>query len=197
MSEKYKMSSAPTIEEIKKEMLDPNAFNERTGLPIVHPERGGFTSRRYHPPLKIDRENYIILRNIENRNLDYAEFSPYVSNQLIHVERIDTINFYPVDMHQALKLFLEYYGEGTLYIINGFQSAKMNGVNAHSVGLAVDIAADNKEHGRRIANAAYGAGFPNIVYGGDFNTKNGYIHIDICPKEEFAYDQGVYQGPWA
>lgn len=193
---KYLMDSNPREREIKRDLLDPEMFNSETGLPIVTPPRGMITKRKFYVINDVSKEDYIISRNIENRNNKYEEFRPFHNNQLIHLDRIDTLNYYPIDMHKVLKLFLEYYGEGNLFVINGFLSAKITGVNAHSVGLAVDILAEDNTQAKKIANAAYATGIKNIVYGGNFNNGNGYVHIDICPEDKFSYGQGVYQGPW-
>lgn len=160
-------------------------------------ERGTFSKDRYHPPYKISKHHYVIARINENIENKYQDFAPINSNQFKYLERIDTLNFYPKDMRETISLFLRYYGTGQLNILMGFTSPEINGITVHSSGLAMDILAENKEHARQIANAAYRAGIPNIAFGGDFSTSNGYVHIDIAPKEKFSYNAGFYDGPWS
>lgn len=179
------------------EMLEKENFNEITGLEIINPKRGRLTNRRYYPVTDISRESYCHARNIENRNNMYSDFQEYQNDRLIHLSRINTVNFYPDDMRKVLDLFFKYYQDENLYVINGFRSSKEIGINVHSVGLAIDIIANNKSHAKQIANAAYAAGIGNIVFGGDYSTDNGYVHIDIAPKQDFIYKAGYYEGPWS
>lgn len=185
------------IKDYSKEMLDESNFNKNTGLEEIKPKRGKITNRRFYPVPDIDRESYCLARNIENRNTLYSDFKEYKNERLIHLSRINTVNFYPKDMRDVLDLFFKYYTDENLYVINGFRSAKEIGVNVHSIGLAVDIVAKDKLQAKQIANAAYATGLANIVYGGNYNTGNGYVHIDIAPNENFIYKAGFYEGPWS
>ena len=163
---------------------------------VIIAPRGTIFNSRYLPP-EIDRDAYIYSRNVEARTTKYVYYKKMDNKQIVHLNRTDSLNFYPEDMIEVMTLFLNYYGEGTLYVINGFRSAKQIGINAHSVGLAMDIQANDRAHALKIANTAYFAGMKNIVFGGDFTIGQGYVHLDITPFEEFAYDAGYYGGPWS
>lgn len=164
--------------------------------PFVMAPRGKIQHGRFFP-VQTDREGYLQSRVFEAIHRDYQEFRPLNSPQLYHVDRIDSIDFYPTDMRQVISLFLDYFGTDTLYVIQGFRSPIQNGINAHTAGLAMDIAVQDNEEYRKVANAAYRAGIPNIVPGGDFSNGEGYVHIDISPKEHFYYEAGAYEGPWS
>lgn len=168
----------------------------KESYPDIHPERGRFELGRYYPPT-IERKEYLNARIIEAIKDDFSEYKPLNNSQLNHLDRIDTFDYYPLDMHKAVELFLSYYGDGILDIIHGFRSPLVYGINAHNAGLAIDIAAADKTHARKITNAAFRAGIPNIVLGGDFEESQGYVHLDISPKEIFLYNAGIYEGPWS
>lgn len=164
---------------------------------ILRTKRGTFTEKSYLAPSHITRHEYIMSRTNEDSETQFEEYQALQSPQLIHLERTDTLDFYPEDMRKVLRLFLSYYGSGRLFVICGFRSPQIHGVSAHSVGMAIDIEAVDKSHGLRICNAAYRAGVPNIVLGGDYDEGEGYVHLDITPKERFAYNAGYYDGPWS
>ena len=168
----------------------------KEAYPDISPERGEIKLGRYYPP-QVERKEYLNARIIEAIKEDFSEFKSMSNSQLIHLDRIDTFDYYPLDMHKVVELFLSYYGDGNLKVIHGFRSPLLYGINAHNAGLAMDIVAEDKAHARKIANAAFRAGIPNIVLGGDFEESQGYVHIDISPKEKFVYNAGIYEGPWS
>lgn len=171
---------------------------EDEGLPFeqMYAPRGSFYKDRYVAP-KVDRMEYIDLLDKEGKKTKYAGFSPLDSPDFIHINRTYSIDFYLFDMKRILSIFKNYYGEGKLYVINGFRSPYDIGVNPHSVGIAIDIESENMEQARRIMNAAYMAGIPTIIPNGEFNKGEGYVHLDIAPAPNYIYDAGRYTGPWS
>lgn len=178
--------------------LVENQYNEaikQTQAKTVMP-RGKVVFHRYVPP-EGKRESYFKGRIIEAIQTDFKEYQSFDSAQLHHLFRIETLNFYPKDMRLVLQAFLQYYGAGDLFVIQGFRSPHLHGLSVHSAGLAIDIEARDHQHARKICNAGFRAGIPNIVLGGDFSKGEGYVHLDIAPKETFFYNAGAYLGPWS
>ena len=179
-------------QEQKKKEAAPTPASENLLLP-----KPWFSSSKYHAPEGVGREEYLALFFRAMRKLNWSEHFAYANPSLIHRNRIDSIDFYHKDMHRALDLFLRYYGTGRLYVSNGFRSPASMGASVHSVGLALDIEAPTDAAAYRIMNAAYLAGFPTIVPGGDGESGERYIHLDIAPNDGHHYGVGVYSGPWS
>lgn len=158
-------------------------------------ESGTLDVGKYSPPTG-DRSAFITARAIQSVQQNYSSFSPLNNDLLIHLEHTETLDYYPEDMKKVLQLFLSYWGNEPLYVLKGFSSPLLDGFTAHSAGLAIDLLAKNAQHARKICNAAYRSGIGNIVMGGDFSEEEGYVHLDIAPKDEFYYDGGFYDGPW-
>jgi len=163
----------------------------------VRAPKGYFTINKYYPPKNIERKDYLNALFEEMYGENWIEYGPCKSKRVVHRERIDSLNFYHPDLLRALENLFVYYGDGTLYIVNGFRSPLELGAEAHSLGIAIDIEAKNNAESYRIMNAAYMAGFPTIIPGGDFPNGQGYIHLDLAPKAAYNYGMGVYDGPWS
>lgn len=162
---------------------------------IIYAPRGQFYQTSYVVP-KVERDAYIRALNEEAVSSDYLFYQPFKNDRIKHINRNDSIDFYTVEMRRVLPLFLNYYGEGDLFVINGFRSPGTIGIHPHSVGIAVDIKVSGKEQADRVMNAAFMAGIPTIIPGGDFDTNEGYVHLDIAPKALYTYEAGLYNGPW-
>lgn len=164
---------------------------------IVRVPKGSFTLKKYRPPANIEREEYLQTLHTEMITTDWPEYGPLTSSRIVHRERTDSLNFYHPDIRRIMELFLTYYGNGMLYIVNGFRSPRLYPTQVHSLGLALDIEAPDEASAYRIMNAAYAAGFPTIIPGGDFPNRQGHIHLDLAPKAVYNYGMGVYDGPWS
>ena len=128
---------------------------------------------------------------------EWNGYSSYSGMQLVHLERSDTLNFYHPDFLQTLSCFLHYYGKGELLVLNGFRSPHALGANPHALGIAMDLETKNTVHAYRIMNAAYMAGIPTIIPGGEFAKGEGFIHLDLAPAAMHNYGAGTYEGPWS
>lgn len=162
----------------------------------IQVSRGFFYKDSYRVP-DMDRGHYIRDLHEEAVSSRYQDFSPLGTESFIHRDRSLTIDFYFNDFKRVLQIFKTYYGEGQLVVINGFRSPHEIGEAPHSTGIAIDIHAEDRPHARRIMNAAYLAGIPTIIPNGEFYRGEGYVHLDIAPTADYAYDGGTYKGPWS
>lgn len=173
------------------------SFYEETveggAMPFAVTQKGKIVGGFYFPP-STDRIEYIWARHQEAVNSNYDLYTQYTGDVFFHALRRDEINYYPPDMIRVMELFGRYSMDDRLKIIRATERPK-RGANIHSIGLAVDVEAKSKEDAKRIADAAYRTGIPNIVYGGNFNTGDGYVHLDIGPRFKWQYGAGVYSGP--
>lgn len=172
-------------------------YSPRTNLPaqkIVAP-RGKFYQDKYVPPA-IGRKDYIHALQEEAVSTNYERYAPLSSRRMSHVDRNNSLNFYTEEMRRVVPILLHYYGKGELVVINGFRSHWDIGIQAHSVGIALDIQATAGQ-ATRIMNAAYLAGIPTILPGGDFAAGEGYVHLDLAEKPTYTYEAGYYEGPWS
>lgn len=163
---------------------------------IIQVSRGFFYKDSYRAP-DMERSHYIRDLHEEAVSSRYQDFSPLGSENFIHRDRSLTIDFYFNDFKRVLQIFKNYYGEGQLIVVNGFRSPHEIGEAPHSTGIAIDIHAEDRAHTRRIMNAAYLAGIPTIIPNGEFYRGEGYVHLDIAPTADYAYDGGTYKGPWS
>lgn len=175
-------------------IIDPAEQLEEE-VPVIYAPRGKFYPTSYVPP-RVERNSYIQSLQDEATTTKYSHYQPLNSERITHINRLDSMDFYTEEMRRVIPMFLTYYGKGRLYAINGFRSPGIIGVHPHSVGIAIDLVADNKEHADRIMNAAFMAGIPTIIPGGNFDTGEGYVHLDIAPKASYTYEAGYYNGPW-
>lgn len=166
---------------------------EGGSMPFAVTQKGKIVGGFYFPPAT-DRMEYIWARHQEAVNSHYDLYAQYTGDVFYHVLRRDEINYYPPDMIRVMELFSRYSMDENLKIIRATERPK-RGANIHSIGLAIDIEAKSREEAKRIADAAYRTGIPNIVYGGNFNTGDGYVHLDIGPRFKWQYGSGVYSGP--
>lgn len=177
------------------------SMKEKTATPIltgmVKAPKGYFNLNKYHPPKNIGRKEYLFALFEEMSASDWPGYGAYKSMRVVHRDRIDSLNFYHPDLLRALENFFTYYGDGTLYVVNGFRSPLELGAEVHGLGIAIDIEAKNNADSYRIMNAAYMAGFPTIIPGGDFLRGEGYIHLDLAPTAQHNYGAGNYDGPWS
>lgn len=162
-------------------------------MPFTVTEKGKIVGGFYFPP-RVDRVEYIWARHQEAVSSNYDLYAQYTGSVFYHTMRRDELNYYPPDMIRVLELFAEYSMDKRIKIIRGMERPK-RGANIHSIGLAIDVEATSRAHAKRIADAAYRTGIPNIVYGGNFSTGNGYVHLDIGPRFKWQYGAGVYSGP--
>lgn len=176
-------------------IIEPEETKEETKAGIVFAPRGKFYPTSYLVP-RVERNSYIQALQDEAYSSNYSYYQPLNSDRIKHINRNDSIDLYTVEMRRVLPLFLTYYGKGLLFAINGFRSPGTIGVQAHSVGIAIDLKADSHEHADRIMNAAFMSGIPTIIPGGNFDTNEGYVHLDIAPKANYTYEAGYYDGPW-
>lgn len=165
--------------------------------PAAKAPKGYFSLNKYHLPKNIGREEYLRVLLEDMQASDWPHYGPYTSPRVVHRERIDSLNFYHPDLLRILENFFSYYGDSTLYVVNGFRSPQELGATPHSLGIAIDIEATSNAESYRIMNAAYMAGFPTIIPGGDFLRGEGYIHLDLAPTAEHNYGAGNYDGPWS
>lgn len=157
--------------------------------------RGYFYQDSYRPP-EMDRATYLKLLHDESLSTNYKDFSELSDVDFKHLDRSLSIDFYFNDFRQVLQIFKDYYGEGTLIVTNGFRSPHELGISPHSTGIAMDIHAVDEVQSKRIMNAAFLAGIPTIIPNGEFHRGEGYVHLDIAPTADYAYDGGTYGGPW-
>jgi len=162
-------------------------------MPFAVTQKGKIIGGFYFPP-QVERVEYIWARHQEAVNSNYDLYAQYTGSIFYHALRRDELNYYPPDMIHVMELFADYSMDKRLKIVRGMERPK-RGANIHSIGLAIDVEAKDRAHAKRIADAAYRTGIPNIVYGGDFNTGNGYVHLDIGPRFRWQYGAGVYSGP--
>ncbi len=165
-------------------------------LSVAVAPRGKITGTRFYPVEGVARDAYIQARYREAEQTRFSDYAAIGQSRFKHLDRVDTLDWYPSDMRRVLSLFFGHYGTGSLYVVNGFRSVLHFGITAHSTGLAVDIQAETREQADRIMHAAYLTGIPNIIPGGDFATGEGYVHLDIAPKTDLNYGAGSYTGPW-
>lgn len=162
-------------------------------MPFAVTQKGKIVGGFYFPPIT-DRVEYIWARHQEAVNSNYDLYAQYRGDVFYHALRRDEVNYYPPDMIRVMELFARYSMDERLKIIRATERPK-RGANIHSIGLAIDVEAKTKQDAKRIADAAYRTGIPNIVYGGNFGTGNGYVHLDIGPRFKWQYGAGVYSGP--
>lgn len=164
---------------------------------LIKAPKGSFTLKKYRVPANIEREEYLQALHAEMNGSGWPQYGPLISSRVRHRERTDSLNFYHPDLRRTMELFFSYYGDGVLYVVNGFRSPQLYPAQVHSLGLALDIEASDEASAYRIMNAAYAAGFPTIIPGGDFPNGQGHIHLDLAPKAAYNYGMGVYDGPWS
>ena len=188
-----------TLKEYREMTETENSATEQVGRGsqgIIQVPRGFFYKDSYRAP-DMDRGHYIRDLHEEAVSTRYRDFSSLDNPYFKHLDRSLSIDFYFNELKKVLQIFKTYYGEGQLFIINGFRSPHEIGQAPHSVGIAVDIYAEDRAHARRIMNAAYLAGIPTIIPNGEFYRGEGYVHLDIAPTADYAYDGGTYKGPWS
>lgn len=176
-------------------IVSPEPEDNETKETILYAPRGKFYPTSYVAP-RVGRDGYIQALHQEAITSDYLFYEPLNNARIKHLNRNDSIEFYTIEMRRVLPMFLTYYGKGELFAINAFRSPGKIGIHPHSVGIAIDLKADSKEHADRIMNAAFMAGIPTIIPGGNFETNEGYVHLDIGPKASYTYEAGYYDGPW-
>lgn len=198
MEEEYdgNLKSEEELKELYRisDNVTPYVAPEEPSIPYA--PRGKFYRTSYVAP-DVDRDSYILALHQEAVASHYSYYAALNSDRIKHIDRNDSLDFYTTEMRRVIPLFLDYYGKGKLFVINGFRSPGEIGIYPHSVGIAMDIAAQDKEQADRIMNAAYMAGIPTIIPGGRFESKEGYVHLDIAPKASYIYDAGYYEGPWS
>lgn len=172
-----------------------NHITSPTVQTATYAPRGKFYQDKYIPP-EVGRKGYLNALQDEAVTTNYRQYAPLTSRRITHVDRNGSLNFYTEEMRRAVPIFLHYYGKGELVVINGFRSHWEIGIQAHSVGIAMDIQATT-EQATRIMNAAYMAGIPTILPGGDFLAGEGYVHLDLAEKPPYTYEAGYYEGPWS
>lgn len=156
--------------------------------------RGRLTTGHYQPP-QIGRMDYIRNRTREGFETNFYKFEKIDESQFVHLNRNNSINFYPVDTIRVMSMLANRIGK-TMYVVNGFRSTKENLTNAHTAGLAMDFMVETYQEAREIADAAYTMGLRAIAIQGEFNDdEEGFVHVDIGPAATWAYDGKAYQGP--
>lgn len=163
----------------------------------VRTRRGYFSENRYHAPQELSRSEYLQSLYEEGFAFEWDGYRSYSGGQLVHLERSETLNFYHPDFLQALSCFLHYYGKGELQVLSGFRSPHLFKANPHAVGIALDLEAKDSLQAYRIMNAAYMAGIPTIIPGGEFAKNEGFVHLDLAPAATHNYGAGTYEGPWS
>lgn len=176
-------------------IVEPEAIQDEIEESVVYAPRGKFYPTSYLPP-RVERDSYIQALHEEALITKYSHYKSLNNDRITHINRLDSIDFYTEEMRRIIPMFLTYYGKGQLFAINSFRSPGAIGVHPHSVGIAIDLVAENREHADRIMNAAFMTGIPTIIPGGNFDTNEGYVHLDIAPKAKYIYEAGYYDGPW-
>lgn len=166
------------------------------GVTVVFAPRGRFYTDRYLAP-DIQRDSFIQSLHEEAVSSNYYFYAAMNNPRLVHLKRHHTIDFYTLEFQRVMSIFLQYYGKGDLVVVTGFRSPWEIGIHPHSVGIAIDIKADTEEQRRRIMNAAFAAGIPTIIPGGEIAKGEGYVHLDLAEKAPYIYDEGIYEGPWS
>lgn len=158
--------------------------------------KGRFYSDAYvHPD--VPRDIYIRDVYAHAQETRYDGYEAFESDSIHHSDLMGGINFYHPVLIRVLPIMKSYYGQGHLYIINGFRHAEEVGVNSHATGLAVDIHVTSQDQARRLMSAAYIAGIPTILPVGNAQDGSGHVHLDMAPPADFTYDSGKYSGPWS
>lgn len=169
---------------------------KETSKPIIKAPRGRFFRDNYVVP-DYNRDDYISYLNDEFTANRYANCSPLDSSEFMHSDRSLSIDFYYEDFKRVIRIFKAYYGAGNLVVINGFRSPHEIGVGPHSTGIAIDIHVEDKIQAKKVMDAAFMAGISTIIPNGEYHLGEGYVHLDIAPRADYAYDGGTYKGPWS
>lgn len=109
----------------------------------VYVPKGVLYKDAYRAP-NISRDTYIQNLHMEALRTGYLNYSPLNLSEFVHIDRTLSIDFYLNEMTQILSIFKQYYGEGTLYVVNGFRSPHELGIGPHTVGVAIDLEAKDK-----------------------------------------------------
>lgn len=157
--------------------------------------RGKLTTGHYQPP-QVGRMDYLRNRTREAFETNFYKFDKIDERYFVHLNRNNSINYYPIDTVRVMSMLSNRLGGKVLYVVNGFRSTKENLTNAHTAGLAMDFMVESYEEAREIADAAYTMGIRAIAIQGEFNEgEEGFVHVDIGPAATWAYDGKAYQGP--
>lgn len=133
------------------------------------------------------------------RETKYAGFKKI--NKKLFVHRPDENNFegnmYSPDAISMFERLLRATNKKYFEVVNGFRFSKEGQVSPHEAGCAMDIRVKSIKEARHIADCAWSLGFRSIAAGGDFASKEGFLHIDIAPKGELFFygDIPPYEGP--
>lgn len=171
------------------------AEEEQTIIEWLVMPRGRLTTGYYQPP-NVQRMDYIRNRTREAYETNFYKFEKIDERQFVHLNRNNSINYYPMDTIRVMSMLSNRLNNKTLYVVNGFRSTKENLTNAHTAGLAMDFKVESYQEARTIADAAYTMGLRAIAIQGEFNEgEEGFVHVDIGPAATWAYDGKVYRGP--
>lgn len=82
-------------------------------------------------------------------------------------------------------------------IVSGYRKSEQGRISPHEAGCAIDIQVEDIDEARELADCAWQLGIRAIAFGGNFEQKNAYVHIDIAPTEKrWSYGTlPVYNGP--
>lgn len=145
------------------------------------------------------REQFLINRVGWARTTIYRNLKPLNKKLFIHDGSYDGYegNLYSPDAKRLFENLLLKTRKPYFEVISGFRFSNNGQLSPHEAGCAIDILVKNIDEVREIADCAWLLGVRSIGIGGDFNEKNGFIHLDIAPKgKEFQYGElPLYGGP--
>ena len=187
--ELYDEGEGAEVEEASEPLIQQELNSAFTTMP-----RGSYLESFYRPP-EMERALYLRERTKEAYQTDYEEFEEMDESRFMHAERNLSVNLYPRDTRRVMQKIYEKANIGRWMIVNGTQSTRQGLTNAHTAGLAVDVAVKDYAEARRLADAAYMVGCRAIAIQGCQGDNGGYVHIDIGPAAQWAIDGKVYRGP--
>lgn len=156
------------------------------------------TAQYIRIPTDINRATFFHQRILWGEKNGFRNFQKLNSERFIHIPRHDGFegNLYCPDAAKAFETLLLKSKRKKLEILSGFRFSPSGLISPHEAGCAIDIRVYGEEDARKIADAAWAAGFRAIAIGGDIENDGGFVHVDIGPKNIWSYDSiPAYQGP--
>lgn len=188
----------PLAESTPTKIEKPNTVsNPNKQVVVPNIKHGTIRNQVYAPPTNITRLDYLFAVHQQNQYLDYKHFVTLDNHWIKTLDYSHHLNWcHPVLIQALNALKLRYSKPMTL--VKGFTPPDVTALNAHNIGMAIDILAENETQLNEIMNAAWATGFPTIVHAGN-RSDEMHVHLDICPASSvpIMYDGIYYEGPWS
>lgn len=144
------------------------------------------------------REHFLEDRILWARSTKYSKMVQLDKEKFIHLgyDGFDG-NMYSEDSAEIFNDLLIKSKLPHFKIISGYRKSEAGRISPHEAGCAIDVQVDDIDEARELADCAWQLGIRAIAFGGSFEDKTAYVHIDVAPtKKRWSYGTlPVYNGP--